>query len=216
MPVIEVVHVRKAYGKTIAVDDVSLTVRAGEIFGILGRNGAGKTTTVECITGLRAPDRGSIRVLGLDPSRDRHELHERVGVQLQHCALPERLKVGEAVKLYASFYRQPADGRELLATLGLAAVEDHYFKNLSGGLAAALVRPGGADIAVRRRCLRGPRLPIGREVPRSGPVAGTPVAWPRRQPPMDGPACHKTLAAARACVRTRHGGHSAGSVGSRC
>jgi ABC-2 type transport system ATP-binding protein len=150
--VIEVVHLHKAYGTTIAVDDVSFTVHAGEIFGILGRNGAGKTTTVECITGLRAPDRGSIRVLGLDPRRDGRELHERVGVQLQHCALPERLKVGEAVKLYASFYRRPADGRELLATLGLNEVQNQCFKNLSGGqkqrLSILLALIGQPEIAV--------------------------------------------------------------------
>jgi ABC-2 type transport system ATP-binding protein len=132
-PVIRVEHLHKAYGTTVAVEDVSFTVHAGEIFGILGRNGAGKTTTVECISGLRTPDRGSISVLGLDPRRDGRELHERVGVQLQHSALQERLKVGEAVKLYASFYRRPADGRELLATLGLDAVQDQYFKTLSGG-----------------------------------------------------------------------------------
>src|SRR6516165_11922373 len=126
-PVIEVAHLHKEYGTTVAVDEVSFTVHAGEIFGILGRNGAGKTTTVECITGLRAPDRGTISVLGLDPGRDGRELHERVGVQLQHAALPERIKVSEAVELYASFYRDPADGRELLATLGLEDSRDHYF-----------------------------------------------------------------------------------------
>jgi len=152
MPVIEVAHLHKAYGTTVAVDDVSFTVHAGEIFGILGRNGAGKTTTVECITGLRSPDGGEISVLGLDPRRDRRELHERVGVQLQQSALPERLKVGEAVKLYASFYRQPADGRELLTTLGLDAVSDQYFKNLSGGqkqrLSIVLALIGQPEIAV--------------------------------------------------------------------
>src|SRR6201989_921621 len=99
-PVIEVAHLHKAYGPTVAVDDVSLTVRPGEIFGILGRNGAGKTTTVECITGLRTPDRGTISVLGLDPRCDGPELHERVGVQLQQSALPDKMKVSEAVELY--------------------------------------------------------------------------------------------------------------------
>jgi len=151
-PVVEVAHLHKAYGTTVAVEDVSFTVHAGEIFGILGRNGAGKTTTVECITGLRTVDRGAISVLGLDPRRDGRELHERVGVQLQHSALPERLKVGEAVKLYASFYRRPADGRELLATLGLDAVQDQYFKNLSGGqkqrLSIVLALIGQPEIAV--------------------------------------------------------------------
>jgi ABC-2 type transport system ATP-binding protein len=151
-PVIEVTHLHKAYGTTIAVDDVSFTVKAGEIFGILGRNGAGKTTTVECITGLRTADRGAIRVLGLDPRRDGQELHERVGVQLQESALPDRMRVSEAVELYASFYRRPADGRELLATLGLTAAKDQCFKQLSGGqrqrLSIVLALIGQPELAV--------------------------------------------------------------------
>src|SRR5580693_5647569 len=89
--VIEVSHLHKEYGTTVAVDDVSFRVRAGEIFGILGRNGAGKTTTVECITGLRIADRGSIRVLGLDPRRDHDELRQQVGVQLQDSQLPDKI-----------------------------------------------------------------------------------------------------------------------------
>jgi ABC-2 type transport system ATP-binding protein len=152
MSVIEVTHLHKAYDTTIAVDDVSFTVTAGEIFGILGRNGAGKTTTVECITGLRSPDRGSISVLGLDPRRDGHELHERVGVQLQHGALPDRIRVGEAVELYASFYEDPADGPELLASLGLQAARSQYFGKLSGGqkqrLSVVLALIGQPEIAI--------------------------------------------------------------------
>jgi ABC-2 type transport system ATP-binding protein len=151
-PVIEVAHLHKAYGPTVAVDDVSFTVEPGEIFGILGRNGAGKTTTVECITGLRTPDRGTIRVLGLDPRCDGPELHERVGVQLQQSALPDKMKVSEAVELYASFYRRPADGDDLLATLGLRDARGTYFKNLSGGqkqrLSIVLALIGQPDIAV--------------------------------------------------------------------
>jgi ABC-2 type transport system ATP-binding protein len=152
MSVIEVTHLHKAYDTTIAVDDVSFTVTAGEIFGILGRNGAGKTTTVECITGLRSPDRGSISVLGLDPRRDGRELHERVGVQLQHGALPDRIRVGEAVELYASFYEDPADGPELLASLGLQAARSQYFGKLSGGqkqrLSVVLALIGQPEIAI--------------------------------------------------------------------
>jgi ABC-2 type transport system ATP-binding protein len=152
MSVIEVTHLHKAYGATIAVDDVSLMVTAGEIFGILGRNGAGKTTTVECITGLRSPDRGSISVLGLDPRQDRGELHERVGVQLQHSALPDRIRVGEAVELYASFYERPADGPELLESLGLEAARNQYFGKLSGGqkqrLSIVLALIGRPEIAI--------------------------------------------------------------------
>ncbi|HTP19925.1 MAG TPA: ABC transporter ATP-binding protein [Solirubrobacteraceae bacterium] len=151
-PVIEVAHLRKAYGTTVAVDDVSFTVHAGEIFGILGRNGAGKTTTVECVAGLRTPDRGEISVLGLDPRRDRRELHERVGVQLQESAVPDLMRVAEAVELYASFYREPADGRELIASLGLEDARQTYFKHLSGGqkqrLSIVLALIGRPEIAV--------------------------------------------------------------------
>jgi ABC-2 type transport system ATP-binding protein len=150
--VIEVAHLRKEYGTTVAVDDVSFTVHAGEIFGILGRNGAGKTTTVECITGLRTADRGEISVLGLDPRRDRHELHERVGVQLQESAVPDLMRVREAVELYASFYSDPADGSELIATLGLEDARHTYFKRLSGGqkqrLSIVLALIGQPEIAV--------------------------------------------------------------------
>ncbi len=151
-PVIDVSHLHKEYGTTVAVDDVSFTVHAGEIFGILGRNGAGKTTTVECMTGLRTAERGEISVLGLDPRRDRRELHERVGVQLQESAVPDLMRVGEAVELYASFYREPADGRELIATLGLKDAQHTYFKHLSGGqkqrLSIVLALIGQPEIAV--------------------------------------------------------------------
>jgi ABC-type multidrug transport system ATPase subunit len=96
MPVIEVSHLHERYGARVAVDDVSSSVERGEIFGLLGPNGAGKTTTVEAIAGLRVPDGGSVRVLGQDPRRDRQALQSRVGVQLQHDELPERIRVGEA------------------------------------------------------------------------------------------------------------------------
>jgi ABC-2 type transport system ATP-binding protein len=108
MPVIAVSNLHKRYGGTVAVDDVSFTVEKGEIFGILGPNGAGKTTTVECVEGLRRPDRGTVSVLGLDPRRDRAELTQRLGVQLQRSELPEKMKVREALELYSSFYRRPA------------------------------------------------------------------------------------------------------------
>ena len=109
MPVIEVEHLHKQYGDQVAVDDLSFTVERGEIFGILGPNGAGKTTAVEIIEGLRTPDGGTVRVLGLDPQRDRTELRRRVGAQLQESELPERLKVWEAMDLYSTFYDRPAD-----------------------------------------------------------------------------------------------------------
>src|SRR5262245_15783940 len=99
MTVIEVRDLVKRYGARAAVDGVSFTVEAGEIFGILGPNGAGKTTTVEAIAGLRTPDAGTIRVLNLDPRRDRDELRQRLGIQLQDSQLPEHLKVWEALDL---------------------------------------------------------------------------------------------------------------------
>src|SRR5687767_4635025 len=110
MAVIEVANLHKRYGEHVAVDDVSFTVERGEIFGILGPNGAGKTTTVECVEGLRTADRGTVSILGMDPHRDVRELRSRVGVQLQKSELPEKMRVGEAMELFASFYPEPADG----------------------------------------------------------------------------------------------------------
>ena len=150
--VIEVRDLHKEYGPTVAVDDVSFTVEAGEIFGILGPNGAGKTTTVECVAGLRVPGAGSISVLGLDPRRDRGQLRQVLGVQLQESQLPDRLRVGEALELYSSFYRDPAPWPELLDGLGLAGKENTRFGKLSGGqqqrLSIALALVGNPRIAV--------------------------------------------------------------------
>ena len=133
-PVIRVSGVRKTYGSTVAVADVSFDVHQGEIFGLIGPNGAGKTTTMECIEGLRTPDRGSISVLGLDPFRQVYKLQDRIGVQLQQAQLQKRIKVWEAVDLWASLYRKKAvDGERLLARLGLTDKRDAWFMNLSGG-----------------------------------------------------------------------------------
>ena len=117
MPVIEVQHLHKRYRRVVRV---SFTVERGEVFGLVGPNGAGKTTTVETVEGLRTPDRGTVRVLGLDPWRDRAELRQRVGVQLQQSDLYDKVRVGEALELFASFYRDPADPDRLLEELGLA------------------------------------------------------------------------------------------------
>ena len=150
--VIEVQHLHKNYGETVAVDDVSFAVEEGEIFGILGPNGAGKTTTVECIEGLRTADRGEISVLGLDPLRDRARLTQRLGVQLQDSQLPDKIRVTEALELYSSFYQTPADWRALLDTLGLAGKAKTAFKKLSGGqkqrLSIALALVGSPAVAV--------------------------------------------------------------------
>ena len=132
--VIRVAGCRKTYGRTVAVDEVSFEVHDGEIFGLIGPNGAGKTTTLECVEGLRVPDRGTISVLGLDPFRDVYALQQRIGVQLQQAQLQKRIKVWEAVDLWASLYRKPqADGVRLLEQLGLADKRDAWFMTLSGG-----------------------------------------------------------------------------------
>ena len=133
-PVIQVTGIRKTYGPLVAVDDVSLEVTDGEIFGLIGPNGAGKTTTMECVEGIRTPDRGRITVLGLDPFRDIYKLQERIGVQLQHAQLQKRIKVWEAVHLWASLYKkQPRIGDQLLEQLGLVDKRDAWFMTLSGG-----------------------------------------------------------------------------------
>ena len=132
--VVTVAGVRKTYGKTIAVDDVSFDVYDGEIFGLIGPNGAGKTTTMECVEGIRKPDRGAISVLGLDPFRDVYQLQDRIGVQLQQAHLQKRIKVWEAVHLWASLYQKPAShGDRLLEQLGLADKRNAWFMTLSGG-----------------------------------------------------------------------------------
>jgi ABC-2 type transport system ATP-binding protein len=151
MTVIDVQHLQKRYGDRVAVEDVSLGIEEGEIFGILGPNGAGKTTTVECIIGLRTRDGGSVRVLGRDPARDT-SLRELVGAQLQEAELPDRIEVGEALELFASFYRRPADTGELVEALGLGGLERQRFGRLSGGqrqrLSIALALVGDPRIAV--------------------------------------------------------------------
>jgi ABC-2 type transport system ATP-binding protein len=133
-PVIQVSGFRKSYGKMVAVDDVSFEVRDGEIFGLIGPNGAGKTTTMECVQGLRTRDSGIISVLGLDPFRDVYALQERIGAQLQQSHLQKRIKVWEAVHLWATLYRRKtADGERLLEQLGLADKRNAWFMTLSGG-----------------------------------------------------------------------------------
>jgi ABC-2 type transport system ATP-binding protein len=112
---------------------VSLAVEEGEIFGLIGPNGAGKTTTLECIEGLRRPDRGTISVLGLDPYRDSRRLQDRIGVQLQAAQLQKRIKVWEAVDLWAALYTRHVNTRELLDQLGLTEKRDAWFMTLSGG-----------------------------------------------------------------------------------
>jgi ABC-2 type transport system ATP-binding protein len=152
MATIEVDNLVKRYGEHTAVKGVSFAVEQGEIFGILGPNGAGKTTTVECVEGLRTPDGGAIRVCGIDPRRDTGELRQLLGAQLQESELPDKLKVGEAMELYSSFYRNPVDWRELIDALHLGDKRDTQFRRLSGGqkqrLSIALALVGNPRVAV--------------------------------------------------------------------
>lgn len=151
---VEVTHLLKRYrGKSDpALDDVSMTVEVGEIFGIIGPNGAGKTTTVECIAGLRDPDMGTVKVLGLDPRTDKGEIHQVLGVQLQESQFPDRVTVAEILDLYSSFYRNPADWRELMELVGLTDKVRTQYQNLSGGqkqrLSIALALVGGPKVAI--------------------------------------------------------------------
>lgn len=150
--VIEIEHLHKRYGDVVAVEDVSFTVRANEIFGIIGTNGAGKTTTVECLTGVRTADEGRISVLGFDPATQRDEIRTRVGVQLQSSNLPDRLTVTEVLTLYASFYDTPRDPAELIELLGLQHRSGARHGKLSGGekqrVSVGLALIGNPRIAV--------------------------------------------------------------------
>lgn len=131
--VISVENFTKTYGTLVAVDNVSFEVYEGEIFGMVGPNGAGKTTTVENIEGLRKPDNGSIKVFGLNPIKDRYELRDRIGMQLQHASLPERIKVWEIMDLFSSIYSNSLDYKELLDQFGLSEKSSATFASLSGG-----------------------------------------------------------------------------------
>lgn len=163
---VSVEDLRKSYGPVAAVRGISFEIRRGEVFGLLGPNGAGKTSTIEILEGLRPPDGGRVRVLGLEPAREAAELKERIGAQLQATVLPDKIRVGEAIELFAGFYRHALPAGDLLARFGLEAKRRAYFERLSGGqkqrvaLALALVNDpdlvlldeptSGLDASVRR------------------------------------------------------------------
>lgn len=132
-PAIQIRRLQKRYGALTAVDGLELTVEVGEIFGFLGPNGAGKTTTIEILEGYRQPDAGEVAVLGLDPARDGPELRQRIGVMLQETALHPYITAGEALDLFAGYYRAPVKTGPLLETLGLQGLRDKRVKTLSGG-----------------------------------------------------------------------------------
>jgi ABC-2 type transport system ATP-binding protein len=133
MSAIKVENLRKHYEDVRAVDGISFEVQEGEIFGFLGPNGAGKTTTIEIIEGYKTADSGCATVLGLDPRRDRHELRERIGLMLQETSLYPDLKVGEVLRLFASYYRHPVDPDALLEMIGLEEKGGAFIRDLSGG-----------------------------------------------------------------------------------
>jgi ABC-2 type transport system ATP-binding protein len=132
-PMIVVKDLFKEYPGIRAVDGISFDILPGEVFGMVGPNGAGKTTTIECIEGLRQPDRGHIRVMGLDPRTDGYRLREQIGIQFQSAALPDRIKVWEALELFTSFYRKSVDYKQLLVKMGLDDKRNAFISKLSGG-----------------------------------------------------------------------------------
>ncbi len=131
--VIEVDNLCKNYGKVKAVNSISLSIRQGEIFGIIGPNGAGKTTTLEMLEGILKPDRGTIDVLGVVPSKNLRELNKRIGVQFQSTSIQKKMKVKEAISLFSSFYHTPTQEDHLIDMLGLSEVLNVTFEDLSGG-----------------------------------------------------------------------------------
>jgi ABC-2 type transport system ATP-binding protein len=131
--VVDVQHLEKRYGSYVAVEDVTFTVGEGEIFGILGPNGAGKTTTVECLQGLRRADGGELGVLGYDPRADAKQLRRQIGSQLQESALPDRIKVWEALDLFSSLVPAGQPWETVMDQWGLSPKRDAKFGNLSGG-----------------------------------------------------------------------------------
>jgi ABC-2 type transport system ATP-binding protein len=125
--------VRKAYGATVALDGVSLTIRQGEVFGLLGPNGAGKTTLCEILEGHRPRDAGEVRVLGFDPADRRQDLKERIGIVLQEAGHPQMMTVMEAVRVFSAAYPRPRDPGEVLDLVGLSEKAGARIKTLSGG-----------------------------------------------------------------------------------
>jgi ABC-2 type transport system ATP-binding protein len=131
--VVDVRHLEKRYGTFVAVEDVTFSVDEGEIYGILGPNGAGKTTTVECLQGLRRTDGGELQVLGYDPRTDARQLRRHIGSQLQESALPDRIKVWEALDLFSSLVPDGPPWPTVMEEWGLGSKRDAKFGNLSGG-----------------------------------------------------------------------------------
>ena len=132
-PIIEVHNLTKHYGPVQALRGVSFEVHEGEVFGLLGPNGAGKTSTVEILEGLRPPDGGIVSVCGLNPQTPGDAFKQEIGAVLQATALPDKLRVGEAVSMFASFYKRRRDPAALLKRFGLEEKRNTFYSHLSGG-----------------------------------------------------------------------------------
>lgn len=130
---IRVEQLSKSYGNLIAVDNISLCVKRGTVYGLLGANGAGKSTTMECVLGTKQADKGLVSVLGYNPRKDRHKLFQKVGVQFQECDYQPEIKVSELCEETACLYKEPADWRELCTRFGIGSKINNAVKSLSGG-----------------------------------------------------------------------------------
>jgi ABC-2 type transport system ATP-binding protein len=150
--VVRVEGLRKNYGDIAALQGITFEINAGEVFGLLGPNGAGKTTTIEILEGLRLPDGGTVMVCGTDPAREPTALKERIGAQLQATVLPDKIRVEEALALYAGFYRESASVEMLLEQFGLVEKRRAFFEKLSGGqkqrLALALAMVNNPELVL--------------------------------------------------------------------
>lgn len=130
---IKVEQLSKSYGNLLAVDNVSLSVKRGTVYGLLGANGAGKSTTIECILGTKRADKGLVSVLGYNPIKDRRKLFQKVGVQFQECDYQPEIKVSELCEEVSCLYKNPADWRELCTQFGIGDKIKYAVKSLSGG-----------------------------------------------------------------------------------
>ncbi len=146
------INLRKTYGTTVAVDDISFEVQEGEIFGMVGPNGAGKTTTIECLEGLRRPDSGSLRVLGVDPQQNSQMLRTLTGIQLQQSNLPDRMKVWEALDLYSSFYPHTADWDNPADSIGAGRETKYTLQQIIGWTKTAPVHRTGTPAGSTGSC----------------------------------------------------------------
>ena len=167
-PCIRVQNLTKTFAGRTVVDDLSFSVERGEVFALLGHNGAGKSTTIDLILGLKQPDSGTAKILGMDAARNRKKVFERVGVQLQHTEYQSSITVEEACIEYASLYREPADYRKLLNDFGLGTFRKSFVSKLSGGerqkLSVVLALIGNPEIVFLDELTTGLDVVARREV----------------------------------------------------